>query len=414
MRMAEGTDPVPVVWFRAPAGAAFYDGPTPFRSRNYTQWHENDGLGEQEGPPDPCCQRRPTKGRNCNPPAPYRGREVCGSAAAWRGEPVPDSEWFMTNIIGQAPCCASDPLLAGTGGSAEGGEWAEGFAAAAWTGGSAEGGMGGVVPPDFHIVGGAGGEGGGHVIEATAVVESGGGGSEGGGSAAAADAQAVPAQGGGEGGGSVQAGMAVVVAGGAGAEGGGVAGRALAEAAAGGEGSEGGGAAGVTDAVAVEGDGGGEGGGAAARAAAAVAEGEGGGEGGGSAAFTAGGGAAGSGGGEGGGSAAWSIFSTSPPCSTTDTYTVNLPAIMGAFPCNLAAGVYTMANIGGQQWQATNGTWTVTLDLGVYPYTLTFTSFAGSAIFNATGFTCQTGAVFTFVLSSACAGWPAVQAVTFP
>lgn len=415
MKVTDSADPEEIVWFRAPAGAKWMEGPTPFRSRNYSEYHENDGIGEQEGPPDPCCFRRPTRYYNGRPPAPYTGRERCGTDAAWRGEPnQPLADWFTTNYIGQAPCCASDPLILAEGGSAEGGGWPPGLAAAAWTGGSAEGGPGGVVPPEAHVIGGAGGEGGGSAEEADGYGYDGGDGGEGGGSAAASAGEAVSAQGGGEGGGAADAVLADVFGSAGGGEAGGTAGSAAAVPVAGGEGDEGGGAAGVNSVTTVAGDGGGEAGGTAADAVATAASGQGGGEGGGSAAAASPAALSGAGGSEGGGQATYAVTGSGPPCPTGATYSVVLPPIGGAFPCVVAGGVYSMAWVGGQSWQAINGPWVLTMNLGVFPYTLTWSSFAGFAQYQATGFSCGGSNTFTLFLSSACTGWPPVVTVNSP
>lgn len=110
MRTIQGADPVEVMWFEAPAGALAYEGPSVFRSRNWEDDHDNDGMGEQEAPALP--RERIIDWYNGNPPAFYTGQEPCGSdRVALEGAVVGRDPLFTTNRVGQGPCCES-PLEA--------------------------------------------------------------------------------------------------------------------------------------------------------------------------------------------------------------------------------------------------------------------------------------------------------------
>jgi hypothetical protein len=75
------------------------------------------------------------------PPAPYKGLDYCGSASALVNGAEPDIDpLFVTNAIGQAPCCASKYLRVWTGGDREGGPWPFGQLVRQWQGGDREGG----------------------------------------------------------------------------------------------------------------------------------------------------------------------------------------------------------------------------------------------------------------------------------
>lgn len=107
MQTIQGGDPVRVVWFRVPDSTPAYTGTTVFRSRNWEDEHENDGIGEQEEPTE---GKRRLEWYSGHPPAMYHGGHPCGSDLAAQEGALPGRDpIFQTNAIGQAPCCASAP-----------------------------------------------------------------------------------------------------------------------------------------------------------------------------------------------------------------------------------------------------------------------------------------------------------------
>lgn len=95
------------VWFRSPAGAKFAPGPHPWASTRTWYNHEYVGPG-QVGETERIAYY---KG---NPPAPYTGKEHCGSDEAIKhgGRHLSDPV-IETNEIGAATCCKLPVVLCG-------------------------------------------------------------------------------------------------------------------------------------------------------------------------------------------------------------------------------------------------------------------------------------------------------------
>ena len=125
----EPPPPVPIVWYRTPPNTPSYEGPTVFRSRNYSDprdpWF---GIGENSYP-ERCCkfplgkwygktpQTCALPGRPC-PPDPVVARD---------GAVYPAGA-YDTDIFGIPPCCSCTPVPQQTmsGGEREGGTLAQG------------------------------------------------------------------------------------------------------------------------------------------------------------------------------------------------------------------------------------------------------------------------------------------------
>lgn len=104
MRTIDGVAPAPVKWFFTGPGAKLFKGPSPFRSNNWNSVKEWQGIGEQ-GIPD-CCDSVAYPWHSGKAPAPYEGKDYCGTeSAARRGASHFDAGLFWTNGAGQAPCC---------------------------------------------------------------------------------------------------------------------------------------------------------------------------------------------------------------------------------------------------------------------------------------------------------------------
>lgn len=105
MRTIQGADPVDVVWYRTPPGAAVYGDTTSFRSRIWCDPKDNAGIGEQANTLH-CCGKFDMVWSNGQPPAgASTGPAPCGSALVAVEGAGPGDPTFVTLGDGSAPCC---------------------------------------------------------------------------------------------------------------------------------------------------------------------------------------------------------------------------------------------------------------------------------------------------------------------
>jgi hypothetical protein len=141
MRTYVGLPAVPVVWFKCAPGAPLVRGPSYFRSKNWTEWDDWSGLGEQVVM-EQCCQwwtwvKEYYKG---GAPAPYGISAPCGNPAI----PARGGIWGVDPPLtirpdGSATCCTM-ASIAMEGGEREGGDFPMSGFFRAMFGGEREGG----------------------------------------------------------------------------------------------------------------------------------------------------------------------------------------------------------------------------------------------------------------------------------
>jgi len=107
MRFLEGTDPVPVRWFRAEQGALVLEGPSPFRSSSWKSECRWEGIGDQ----------KPWKGwANGDNPVGYLGVKLCHPIRIFRDGPLSSDVWSQTDDKGSLDCCGAGGMIS-TGGA---------------------------------------------------------------------------------------------------------------------------------------------------------------------------------------------------------------------------------------------------------------------------------------------------------